>query len=53
MKIREPHTVRFEMLLRPTEKDALEALADRNDRSLAAELRAALAAWIAFQRPSA
>ncbi len=52
-KPRENRDVRFEMLLRPSERDALEALAERNDRSLAAELRAALAAWIAFQRPSA
>ena len=46
---RESRTVRFELVLRPSERDALEALAERNDRSLAAELRAALAAWIAFR----
>lgn len=37
---------RFELRLRPSELAAITALARRNDRSVAAELRSALAAWV-------
>lgn len=46
---REARTESLKIVLRPSEKTALVDLAARSDRSLAAELRAALAAWIALR----
>ncbi|HZR96730.1 MAG TPA: hypothetical protein VFA56_13620 [Gaiellaceae bacterium] len=42
----EGYTERFELVMRPSEKAAIVELARRNERSTAAELRVALAAWV-------
>jgi hypothetical protein len=42
----ERRTQRFELRLRPSELEAITVLARDNDRSAAAELRAALRAWL-------
>jgi hypothetical protein len=42
----ENRTARFELVLRPSEKEALTRLAHRRGRSIAAEMRAALDVWI-------
>ena len=43
----ERRSERFELRIRPSELAAITDLARRNDRSVAAELRSALAAWVA------
>jgi hypothetical protein len=42
----ETKTERFEMLMAPSRKAALAFLAEQNGRSLAAEIRVALDAWL-------
>lgn len=46
----EKRSERFELRIRPSELGAITTLAQRNDRSVSAELRAALAAWVEQDR---